>query len=73
MMALLEALLLMSAQAAATPPRKAEPPPLELIEFLGDWTQDEGKLIDGEKPGDRDSSRRGRQVETDRDARGTTP
>ena len=71
-MALLEALLLMSAQAAATPPQKAEPPPLELLEFLGDWAEDEGTLIDSEKPRERGGSRKKRDGE-DRDAKGKTP
>lgn len=53
-MALLEALLMMAAQATTPPPPppKSEPPPLELLEFLGDWTEDEGRLIDSEKPRD---------------------
>ena len=72
-MALLEALLLMGAQATTAPPRKSEPPPLELLEFLGDWAEDEGQLIDSEKPVDRGSSRRKRRDGEDRDAKGTTP
>jgi hypothetical protein len=47
-MALLEAVLLAVAQAATAPPPKADPPPLELLEFLADWTIDDGKLIDKE-------------------------
>ena len=71
-MALLEALLFMSAQAATAPPQKAEPPPLELLEFLGDWAEDEGTLIDSEKPRERGGLRKKRGGE-DRDAKGTTP
>jgi len=71
-MALLEALLMMAAQATTPPPPKSEPPPLELLEFLGDWTEDEGSLIDSEKPRDRGSSRKPRDS-AERDAKGTKP
>jgi hypothetical protein len=54
-MALLESLLLMAAQATATPPpRGAAPPPIELLEFLADWSEEDAKLIDAEgKPADK--------------------
>lgn len=48
-MAMLEALLLMAAQPAAPPvAAKPAPPPTELLEFLGDWSEEEGQLIDAE-------------------------
>jgi hypothetical protein len=48
----LELLVMAAAQAAASPPAsKPAPPPLELLEFLGDWSDDEANLIDeAEKP-----------------------
>lgn len=43
----LEVWLLATAVAAATPKPQSEAlPPLELLEFLGDWTAEEQKLID---------------------------
>jgi len=43
----LELLVMAAAQAAAPPPAsKPAPPPLELLEFLGDWSDDEANLID---------------------------
>ena len=49
---MLELLVMAAAQAAAPPPAsKPAPPPLELLEFLGDWSDDEASLIDeAEKP-----------------------
>jgi hypothetical protein len=72
-MALLETLVLMAAQAAAAPPAKADPPPLELLEFLADWADDEGHLIDKEKAADNDAARKKRREREERDAKGTTP
>jgi len=48
----LELLVMAAAQAAAPPPvSKPAPPPLELLEFLGEWSDDEANLIDeAEKP-----------------------
>ena len=49
-MALLEALLLMAAApTAAPPPSKTEVPPTELLEFLGEWSEEDAKLIDAEQ------------------------
>jgi hypothetical protein len=43
----LELLVLAAAQAAAPPPAsKPAPPPADLLEFLGDWSDDEASLID---------------------------
>ncbi len=43
----LEAWLLAAVVAAAKPGQEADaPPPIELLEFLGDWTTEEQKLID---------------------------
>jgi hypothetical protein len=72
-MALLEVVLLAVAQAAAGPPPKADPPPLELLEFLADWTNDDGKLIDKEKAPDKRDTGRKRNRTEERDAKGTTP
>ena len=44
---MLELLVMAAAQAAAPPPAsKPAPPPLELLEFLGEWSDDEANLID---------------------------
>jgi hypothetical protein len=73
-MALLESLLWMAAQTVgATPPAKADPPPLELLEFLADWTDEDGKLIDKEKPAEKGDAKRKRRERGDRDTGGTTP
>lgn len=46
-MAVLELLIMAAAQATAPPPAaKPTPPPVDLIEFLGDWSDDEANLID---------------------------
>jgi hypothetical protein len=47
-----ELLVFAAAQAAAPPPAaKPAPPPLELLEFLAEWTEDEASLIDeAERP-----------------------
>jgi hypothetical protein len=43
----LELLVMAAAQATAPPPTaKPAPPPADLIEFLGDWSDEEAKLID---------------------------
>jgi hypothetical protein len=43
----LELLVMAAAQATAPPPAtKPAPPPADLIEFLGDWSDDEANLID---------------------------
>jgi hypothetical protein len=42
----LEAWLLAAAVAAAKPGQDSEAPPIELLEFIGDWTAEEQKLID---------------------------
>jgi hypothetical protein len=40
-----------AAQATAPPPAaKPAPPPADLIEFLGEWSDDEANLIDEAKP-----------------------
>lgn len=73
-MALLEVLLLAAAEAVTpAPPPKAAPPPLELLEFLADWTEDDGKLIDKEKVPDKRGDGRKRPAQPERDAKGTTP
>lgn len=75
---MLEALVILAAQATAppppTPPAKAAPPPLELLEFLGDWSDEEGKLIDGEATGDAKAvPPEGRKHRAARDPEGKTP
>ncbi|MEN9704801.1 MAG: hypothetical protein RLZZ393_680 [Pseudomonadota bacterium] len=73
-MALLEAVLLMATQATApAPPAKAGPPPLELLEFLAEWPDEDGTLIDQEKDADKDGAGRQRRGRDDRDARGKAP
>jgi hypothetical protein len=43
----LELLVMAAAQATAPPPAtKPAPPPADLIEFLGEWSDDEANLID---------------------------
>jgi hypothetical protein len=43
----LELLVMAAAQATAAPPvAKPAPPPADLIEFLGEWSDDEASLID---------------------------
>ena len=53
---MLEALVLMAAQATApppaAPPAKLKAPPVELLEFLGEWSDEDAKLIDGESAGE---------------------
>jgi hypothetical protein len=46
--AVLEAWILATTVAGLEPqkPPEAEPPPVELLEFLGDWGRDEARLID---------------------------
>ncbi len=44
---MLELLVMAAAQATAPPPSaKPAPPPADLIEFLGDWSDEEANLID---------------------------
>lgn len=47
-----ELLVLAAAQTTAPPPAsKPAPPPVELLEFLAEWTEDEASLIDeAERP-----------------------
>jgi hypothetical protein len=42
-----ELLVLAAAQATTPPPpAKPAPPPMELLEFLAEWSEDEASLID---------------------------
>ena len=44
---MLELLVMAAAQATAPPPTsRPAPPPADLIEFLGEWSDDEANLID---------------------------
>jgi hypothetical protein len=54
-MALLETVLLMAAEATAPRrPARSASPPLELLEFLADWSDEDAQLIDTEeKPADK--------------------
>ena len=76
-MAVLELLLLMAAQAAAPPPpaAKSETPPLELLEFLADWSEEDAKLIDAaSKPADKAATpKKPRERRVSDDAEGKTP
>ena len=73
-MALLESLMLMAAQATAPPPARSAPPPLELLEFLADWSDEDAKLIDAEdKPADKDATPKKPRERRVSDAEGKTP
>ena len=79
MTAMLEALVLMAAQATAAPPpapppAKLKAPPVELLEFLGEWSDEDGKLIDGEAAGEDKAAppEKGRRIPV-RDAQATSP
>jgi hypothetical protein len=72
-MALLESLLLMAAQATAPPPARSVPP-LELLEFLADWSDEDSKLIDVEdKPVDKAATPKKPRERRASDAGGKTP
>jgi hypothetical protein len=74
MMALLESLLLMAAQATAPPPSRSAPPPLELLEFLADWSDEDAKLIDAaDKPADKATAPKKPRERHASDAEGKTP
>jgi len=73
-MALLESLMLMAAQATAPPPARSAPPPLELLEFLADWSDEDAKLIDAEdKPADKAATPKKPRERRVSDAEGKTP
>jgi len=74
-MALLESLMLMAAQATAPPrPSRSAPPPLELLEFLADWSDEDAKLIDAEdKPADKAATPKKPRERRASDAEGKTP
>ena len=79
-MALLEALLLMAAQATAPatpppqPPARSATPPLELLEFLADWSEEDAKLIDAEdKPANKAATPRQPRERRVSDAEGKKP
>jgi hypothetical protein len=76
-MALLESLMLMAAQATAPPPpppARSAPPPLELLEFLADWSDEDARLIDAEdKPADKATPPKKPRERHASDAEGKTP
>lgn len=47
---MVEALLLVVAAAAAPLPAAVPDPDIELLEFIGDWSPEEGGLIDAYEP-----------------------
>lgn len=60
----LEAWLLAAAVAAARPEQDSNAPPIELLEFIGDWTAEEQKLIDqAARPKKKTAKPRGKQKE----------
>jgi hypothetical protein len=75
---MLEAFVLMTAQAtappAASPPVKVTVPPVELLEFLGEWSEEDAKLIDGEAAGEqKPAAPDGRRRRGQRNTEGKSP
>lgn len=67
---MLESWLLMLAAAASQPrPAAADsaqaPPPVELLEFVGDWSEEESRLIDDVQPAEEARRRENRTEASD--------